>query len=177
TARWTGLTGLGCSCRPRSRLPASGSSDRDGLSGGSRTTWRPSRMPYRSGVMPEETPKPLERDRPTSTCGESAHHPGFGGSGEVVLAGHRGVLARQVSHGIPRMVSRRSTIPGTNEAPHKAVSRRGISPYGFGAGTRWTTLREFGTTPGTGRTRRRSEEHTSELQSRENLVCRLLLDK
>src|SRR5690606_39447436 len=25
--------------------------------------------------------------------------------------------------------------------------------------------------------RRRSEEHTSELQSRENLVCRLLLDK
>src|SRR5690606_42053178 len=29
----------------------------------------------------------------------------------------------------------------------------------------------------TGRTRRRSEEHTSELQSRENLVCRLLLEK
>src|SRR5690606_40363219 len=27
------------------------------------------------------------------------------------------------------------------------------------------------------RTRRRSEEHTSELQSRENLVCRLLLEK
>src|SRR5690606_41910681 len=26
-------------------------------------------------------------------------------------------------------------------------------------------------------TRRRSEEHTSELQSRENLVCRLLLEK
>src|SRR5690606_42021217 len=28
-----------------------------------------------------------------------------------------------------------------------------------------------------GRTRQRSEEHTSELQSRENLVCRLLLEK
>src|SRR5436309_8603215 len=28
-----------------------------------------------------------------------------------------------------------------------------------------------------GRQRRRSEEHTSELQSRENLVCRLLLEK
>src|SRR5207302_10136867 len=27
------------------------------------------------------------------------------------------------------------------------------------------------------RSRRRSEEHTSELQSRENLVCRLLLEK
>lgn len=111
-------------------------------------------MPYRSDVMPAETPNPFERDHPTSTYVESAHHPGFGGSGEVVLAGHRGVLARQISHGIPRMVSRRSTTPGTNEAPHKAVSRRGTSPYGFGAGTRWTTLREFGTTPGTGRTRR-----------------------
>src|SRR5690606_41446070 len=37
------------------------------------------------------------------------------------------------------------------------------------------------TSPGTGRTRSavaaRSEEHTSELQSRENLVCRLLLEK
>src|SRR5690606_41519773 len=30
---------------------------------------------------------------------------------------------------------------------------------------------------GTGRTGDRSEEHTSELQSRENLVCRLLLEK
>src|SRR5690606_37401056 len=31
--------------------------------------------------------------------------------------------------------------------------------------------------PSTYRERRRSEEHTSELQSRENLVCRLLLEK
>src|SRR6266511_1213266 len=31
--------------------------------------------------------------------------------------------------------------------------------------------------PGRGRRWRRSEEHTSELQSRENLVCRLLLEK
>src|SRR5690606_39981186 len=30
---------------------------------------------------------------------------------------------------------------------------------------------------GSGSTRNRSEEHTSELQSRENLVCRLLLEK
>src|SRR5690606_42013213 len=30
---------------------------------------------------------------------------------------------------------------------------------------------------GDGRVRLRSEEHTSELQSRENLVCRLLLEK
>src|SRR5690606_41749076 len=31
--------------------------------------------------------------------------------------------------------------------------------------------------PSTARSRVRSEEHTSELQSRENLVCRLLLEK
>src|SRR5690606_42056896 len=31
--------------------------------------------------------------------------------------------------------------------------------------------------PAAPRERRRSEEHTSELQSRENLVCRLLLEK
>src|SRR5215475_14083652 len=31
--------------------------------------------------------------------------------------------------------------------------------------------------PTSSRTRARSEEHTSELQSRENLVCRLLLEK
>src|SRR3712207_8513567 len=31
--------------------------------------------------------------------------------------------------------------------------------------------------PGTGKTLLRSEEHTSELQSRQYLVCRLLLDK
>src|SRR5690606_41800790 len=41
-------------------------------------------------------------------------------------------------------------------------------------------LRPHRTSPGLRATRavaRRSEEHTSELQSRENLVCRLLLEK
>src|SRR5690606_40076176 len=37
--------------------------------------------------------------------------------------------------------------------------------------------RRSGTRSVTPRARRRSEEHTSELQSRENLVCRLLLEK
>src|SRR5690606_35367587 len=41
-----------------------------------------------------------------------------------------------------------------------AVNRANRSPYGLGASV-WS----------------RSEEHTSELQSRENLVCRLLLEK
>src|SRR5690606_27473567 len=44
-------------------------------------------------------------------------------------------------------------------------------PVGSGA-------REFGALPvGSGAREFRSEEHTSELQSRENLVCRLLLEK
>src|SRR2546429_888010 len=38
-------------------------------------------------------------------------------------------------------------------------------------------LRVYRTRSETGRTRRRSEEHTSELQSRLHLVCRLLLEK
>src|SRR5690606_41454093 len=40
----------------------------------------------------------------------------------------------------------------------------------------WRT-RACGRTWSVRRTRPRSEEHTSELQSRENLVCRLLLEK
>src|SRR5207302_10823255 len=39
------------------------------------------------------------------------------------------------------------------------------------------SLRIAATRSCTSRGRRRSEEHTSELQSRENLVCRLLLEK
>src|SRR5690606_42009100 len=46
--------------------------------------------------------------------------------------------------------------PGRTASAHHARSRKSASPPG---------------TPG------RSEEHTSELQSRENLVCRLLLEK
>src|SRR5690606_40509317 len=41
----------------------------------------------------------------------------------------------------------------------------------------WKTWICFGRRTGTGRLPCRSEEHTSELQSRENLVCRLLLEK
>src|SRR5207302_9778018 len=37
--------------------------------------------------------------------------------------------------------------------------------------------RQLGAQPGHRRNRQRSEEHTSELQSRENLVCRLRLEK
>src|SRR2546429_4493431 len=39
------------------------------------------------------------------------------------------------------------------------------------------TVRSFAAAPGTPSMPRRSEEHTSELQSRLHLVCRLLLEK
>src|SRR3712207_8113860 len=42
---------------------------------------------------------------------------------------------------------------------------------------RRTPGRAAGTTPGGRASRGRSEEHTSELQSRQYLVCRLLLEK
>src|SRR5258706_11897382 len=41
----------------------------------------------------------------------------------------------------------------------------------------WRRLRASGRTPAQRISRRRSEEHTSELQSLTNLVCRLLLEK
>src|SRR5690606_41944771 len=51
-----------------------------------------------------------------------------------------------------------------------------LSRQGEGAFVRWTPDGDFvGEEPVRGLLR--SEEHTSELQSRENLVCRLLLEK
>src|SRR2546422_1705560 len=47
---------------------------------------------------------------------------------------------------------------------------------GVNGGLEWTPG-GFSNEPGAGFWRRRSEEHTSELQSRLHLVCRLLLEK
>src|SRR5690606_41569575 len=60
---------------------------------------------------------------------------------------------------------------GRRGRPRPFAARRGVVPAPDGVDGR-TSLR-------TGRRHgeRRSEEHTSELQSRENLVCRLLLEK
>src|SRR5436309_7742698 len=53
------------------------------------------------------------------------------------------------------------------------------TPVAYGRIVEWKGRPEVDDAPvGHGRSRRdRSEEHTSELQSRENLVCRLLLEK
>src|SRR3712207_7606227 len=52
--------------------------------------------------------------------------------------------------------------PATAGAPFELYDRESVSPF---PSARWTILLE------------RSEEHTSELQSRQYLVCRLLLEK
>src|SRR5690606_41029445 len=49
-----------------------------------------------------------------------------------------------------------------------------LSPAAFSASARWGCSRSAWILPVDAS---RSEEHTSELQSRENLVCRLLLEK
>src|SRR5690242_21176626 len=54
-------------------------------------------------------------------------------------------------------------------------SRRRSSPRGIGAGNSCVFLWAPGA--GTSYSKHRSEEHTSELQSHVNLVCRLLLEK
>src|SRR5206468_10109580 len=65
-------------------------------------------------------------------------------------------------------VSSRSTsvIPGPNDATVSSM------PYGPPL-----TLKKKMAAIGTSPSSRRSEEHTSELQSRSELVCRLLLEK
>src|SRR5690349_23288390 len=62
--------------------------------------------------------------------------------------------------------------PGTTPARHRFLVRNRLIAA-FGAGT---VVVEAGRRSGTLSTAR-SEEHTSELQSRRDLVCRLLLEK
>src|SRR5438105_15781235 len=56
------------------------------------------------------------------------------------------------------------------------ICRRSVRARGGARGTR-RAHRLRGPAAGPGRARSRSEEHTSELQSRVDLVCRLLLEK
>src|SRR5690606_40142236 len=71
--------------------------------------------------------------------------------------------------------------PGGAAAPPNSVIRRHRADVGLAqASCPGRHHAEAGIRDGLGQgppDRRRSEEHTSELQSRENLVCRLLLEK
>src|SRR5207249_12310494 len=65
--------------------------------------------------------------------------------------------------------------PPRPDRPGGGPARRAAAPTGPPRGGRPTTGRAA--IPGSTRPARRSEEHTSELQSRFDLVCRLLLEK
>src|SRR5438046_7373681 len=73
---------------------------------------------------------------------------------------------RGKSHSSYRENPRSCRARRANHFPARTVSRRIFLPQG-----RRRTLQSFGSSA------RRSEEHTSELQSLTNLVCRLLLEK
>src|SRR5690606_42058286 len=68
----------------------------------------------------------------------------------------------------------RSTIPASPSARYRSTQRRAVVTE---TPNRSAARRSGVLNDASGQTQTRSEEHTSELQSRENLVCRLLLEK
>src|SRR5690606_41633213 len=95
------------------------------------------------------------------------------------------------SHLFPYPPLFRSDLTRPRTSPRRAIgsdrmdggeysSPAGACPLSMARALRHAQRRVRATRPGTPRRgvpARRSEEHTSELQSRENLVCRLLLEK
>src|SRR5256885_9649943 len=67
--------------------------------------------------------------------------------------------------------------PRSTLFPYTTLFRSGLLAARGGAGVRRQPGPARGALPPRARRRRRSEEHTSELQSPCNLVCRLLLEK
>src|SRR5690606_40795297 len=133
-------------------------------------------------------------DRPAERTDAAARHPpGLGGGPEPVLPLH--LPGRPPAPLPPGRTLAVSTLPelrcdAGNRRPGDALDRPGL-PLGPGGGEVGEPAREnrpwrLPGVPTGGRSggalagrpgRPRSEEHTSELQSRENLVCRLLLEK
>src|SRR3712207_9443963 len=70
-------------------------------------------------------------------------------------------------------LSLHDALPISNARAQRSSAAR-LSPY---APPTWTTTTASGPRPIVSRRSARSEEHTSELQSRQYLVCRLLLEK
>src|SRR5690606_39658320 len=98
---------------------------------------------------------------------------GFAAAGAGLHAAGAGAGADVLRGGSPA---------GTGALP--ADDRELAAPRGTGGGAdrpvrdcRWSGSADPASAPCSGRRAGRSEEHTSELQSRENLVCRLLLEK
>src|SRR5215471_2146606 len=76
-------------------------------------------------------------------------------------------IARNRSHS-RAACSARAKTPGSSRWPNRTVADFRIPPHRGQSGS---------SSPASTRASARSEEHTSELQSRRDLVCRLLLEK
>src|SRR5216683_7559189 len=111
-----------------------------------------SRSPSRSGCSPQPSHAPCERRR----CSPA---------GPASPAARR---ARSIPRGCN--ASRRWFRTGS-------AGRRGAAAHGGRRPACWQASRPAGPREGPRAAARRSEEHTSELQSRSDLVCRLLLEK
>src|SRR5206468_5013424 len=69
----------------------------------------------------------------------------------------------------------RGTVVVRTDRP--TITLRHVRGFANAPPVHWQIIINRGTPPWRARDRQRSEEHTSELQSRSDLVCRLLLEK
>src|SRR3989454_4256287 len=147
------------------RYLSGGSHDRDGRGGGRAFGHDPDAESF-----PAEAVGPAPRDRPSSrpACRDGSDGNRVAGG----WAGRTGDRYRPAQGGTPR--GRVSGEPG--RIGHDIVVTGVIEP-GRAAGGRRVRLADREATAGLHGRPVRSEEHTSELQSPCNLVCRLLLEK
>src|SRR5438445_4430235 len=106
--------------------------------------------------------------------------PSPSGSAKESLAARPGLTARLDRSLTPTVL--RSTEVASHSVPPFSTTRTGTATAARGARRRSFRCAEGEGRPAWGSrhvrtSRRRSEEHTSELQSRQYLVCRLLLEK
>src|SRR5690606_40654484 len=87
-----------------------------------------------------------------------------------------GNLEGWVASGEARVWKMRSVLPSTSASCYASI-HTGVTPQVHGVTGNDTIFRVAQPDIFSAVAAARSEEHTSELQSRENLVCRLLLEK
>src|SRR5690606_41370831 len=98
-----------------------------------------------------------------------------GGGMERAGRGVRGMAAGKACRG--GSSRRTSPIWADGTAARRSKSAARAATWGRMWSATWPTVANWSCSARSTRRTGRSEEHTSELQSRENLVCRLLLEK
>src|SRR6266511_2107094 len=150
-------------------------------------TSTPGGAAWRSAVLtqPSSSTRVHSPERPSTRSGaEGASVPAGGPSGARYSTVRRADSRRERSTGAdePVVVSGALTPgrrPGVGAAPAGVAATSATSSTSpFSTQPLRVTWIQLSVEPSATRvSRKRSEEHTSELQSRENLVCRLLLEK